>query len=247
MKWDAATYESGCSFVWKSVSDLLDLLNPQPGERILDLGCGTGHLTNAIAERGIEVTGLDASPDMLGQARQNYPKLRFVLSDASSFRFDEPFDAVFSNAALHWVRDAEGVVTSVAAALRPGGRFVAEFGGRGNVAQLLAAVRQVVPEAVSPWYFPSIGEYSALLERHHLEPRYAALFDRPTALEGSIQDWFEIFGGPLLASVPADRRRAVLDPVAELLRPALFRDGQWWVDYRRLRVAAFRIASEPRP
>jgi trans-aconitate methyltransferase len=238
MKWDAATYETGCAFVWKSVSDLLDLLNPQPGERILDLGCGTGHLTNAIAERGAEVVGLDASAEMLGQARQNYPKLRFVLADASSFGFDQPFDAVFSNAALHWVRDAEGVVRSVAAALRPGGRFVAEFGGKGNVVKLVAAIQQVVPEAVNPWYFPSIGEYAALLERHGLEPQSATLFDRLTQLEGSIQEWFEVFGDPLLASVPRERRRAVLDQVAELLRPALFRDGNWWADYRRLRIVA---------
>jgi trans-aconitate methyltransferase len=238
MQWNASNYETGCSFVWKSVSDLLDLLNPQPGDRILDLGCGTGHLTNAIFERGAEVVGLDASPDMLAQARQNYPKLRFLLADAASFTVDRPFDAVFSNAALHWVRDAEGAVRSVAAALVPGGRFVAEFGGKGNITQMLAAIHRVLPEAANPWYFPSIGEYSMLLERHGLEPRYAALFDRPTQLEGSMQEWFEMFGEPLLARVPREQRRPVLDEVADVLRPALFREGHWWADYRRLRVAA---------
>jgi trans-aconitate methyltransferase len=241
MKWDAAAYETGCSFVWKSASGMLDLLDPQPGERILDIGCGTGHLTNAIAERGADVTGLDASPDMLGQARQNYPKLKFVLADASSFRFDEPFDAVFSNAVLHWVRDAEGAVRSVAASLKPGGRFVAEFGGKGNVSQLVAAAKQTIPGAENPWFFPSVAEYSSLLERHGLETRQAALFDRLTPLEGSMQEWFEMFGGPLLASVPKERRQSVLDAMAEVLKPTLFREGQWWADYRRLRVVAVAI------
>ncbi|HET8550712.1 MAG TPA: methyltransferase domain-containing protein [Bryobacteraceae bacterium] len=241
MKWDAATYESSCSFVWKASSDLLDLLNPQPGERILDIGCGTGHLTNAIAERGAEVVGLDASPDMLGQARRNYPNLRFVLADASSFRFDESFDAVFSNAVLHWVRDADGVVRSVAAALRSGGRFVTEFGGKGNVAQLLAAAKHVIPSADNPWYFPDIPEYTSLLARHGLETRHAALFDRPTPLDGSVQEWYEMFGQPLLASVPKEARGAALDEIARVLRPALFHDGQWWADYRRLRIAAYSV------
>jgi trans-aconitate methyltransferase len=240
MQWNAARYETGCTFVWKSVADLVDLLDPQPGERILDLGCGTGHLTNAIAERGAEAIGLDVSTDMLGQARQNYPRLHFMLGDATDFRFDRPFDAVFSNAALHWVGDAEAVVRAVTSALKPGGRFVAEFGGKGNIVQLLAGIRQVVPEALNPWYFPSIGEYAALLERNGLEPRYASLFERPTKLEGSIQEWFEMFGEPLLATVPRHRRRDVLDRVATVLRPDLHRDGHWWADYRRIRVMAVK-------
>lgn len=241
MNWNASTYESDCSFVWKAAADLLDLLNPQPGERILDLGCGTGHLTHAIAERGAEVTGLDASPDMLGQARQNYPALSFTLADASSFTFDRPFDAVFSNAVLHWVRNAGAAAACIAAALKPGGRFIAEFGGKGNVARLLAAAKQVAPEAENPWFFPSIAEYAGVLERHGLETQSASLFDRLTPLESSIQEWFEMFGEPVLAPVPKHRRAVVLDDIAAVLRPALFRDGQWWVDYRRLRVKAVRV------
>src|SRR5580692_4645049 len=95
--WDSSLYEDRHSFVWKKAGDLVDLLDPRPGERILDIGCGTGHLTSEIAERGADVTGLDASLSMIAQARQNYPKLKFVLADARAFRFEEPFDAVFSN------------------------------------------------------------------------------------------------------------------------------------------------------
>src|ERR1700758_742036 len=120
--WDSALYEDRHSFVWKKAGDLVELLDPKPAERILDLGCGTGHLTAKIAATGAEVTGLDSSTSMIAQARQNFPALKFALADARDFQFDEPFDAVFSNAALHWVHDAEAVIRCVAAALRSGGR-----------------------------------------------------------------------------------------------------------------------------
>src|SRR5688572_11002406 len=130
--WSPQLYEGQHSFVWKYGADLLPLLAPQPGERIIDLGCGTGRLTAQIAESGAEVIGVDRSPEMIGQARQNFPKLRFLLADIASFESPEPADAVFSNAALHWVTDAEAAARNVARSLRPGGRFVAEFGGKRN-------------------------------------------------------------------------------------------------------------------
>jgi trans-aconitate methyltransferase len=149
-QWDSSLYDDRHSFVWKKSADLIELLALQPGERTLDLGCGTGHLTASIAERGAEVIGLDASPSMVAQARQNYPKLKFVLADARDFRFDTPFDAVFSNAALHWVPEAERVIESVARALKPGGRFVLEMGGKGNIARLTDAFESVLREMVFP-------------------------------------------------------------------------------------------------
>jgi len=184
--WDAARYQDKHSFVWRYGAGLLELLVPQPGERILDVGCGTGQLTAEIARCGAQVVGLDNSADMLADARKNFPELTFVPGDAARFDFPEPFDAVFSNAVLHWVKDADGAVGSIARALRPGGRFVAEFGGQGNIATVQAALRAVLgPHAdqQSPWYYPSIGEYSAVMERHGLEVRNASLFDRPTPLE----------------------------------------------------------------
>src|SRR5690242_11899204 len=132
-RWDSALYDDRHSFVWKGGAELIDLLNPTSGQRILDLGCGTGHLTAQIAKRGARVTGLDSSPSMIAQARQNYPRLKFVLSDARSLEFREEFEAVFSNAVLHWILDAEAVVAGVARALTPGGRFVLEFGGKKNI------------------------------------------------------------------------------------------------------------------
>jgi trans-aconitate methyltransferase len=247
--WDAALYDERHAFVWKAGSDLLDLLNPQPGERILDLGCGTGHLTAGIAERGAEVVGTDASAEMVAAARDAYPAMTFLVMRGEELTCDAPFDAVFSNAALHWMPEADAVAENIARALKPGGRLVAEFGGKGNVHHvteaLLAALRAEAPDTAPslPWYFPSVGEYAALLERHGLEVTFAALFDRPTPLDGEdgLRAWFRMFADGVLAALPAERRAPVLARAEAACRPNLYRDGTWVADYRRLRVVAKKL------
>jgi trans-aconitate methyltransferase len=234
--WDPARYEGGHSFVWRYGSDLLSILAPKPGERILDLGCGTGHLTAKIAEAGPTVLGIDSSPAMIAQARQNYPKLKFRLADAQRFRTDTPFDAVFSNAALHWMMEPEAVAGSIALALRPGGRFVFEMGGRGNIALIDAALETRIRN-----YYPSIAEYAAILEAHDLEVVTAVLFDRPTPLENGehgMREW--------IATFRADNQRPIEQVEAEL-RPKLFRDGRWTADYRRLRMTARKVLKAATP
>jgi trans-aconitate methyltransferase len=248
--WDATRYQDKHSFVWRYGADLLDLLAPQPSERILDVGCGTGQLTAEIARRGAQVVGLDRSTDMLAEAQKNFPDLSFVLGDAARFDFDQPFDAVFSNAALHWVKDAEGAVGSIARALRPGGRFVAEFGGHGNIALVQAALRAVLGPSAdekSPWYYPSVGEYAPILERHGLEVRHASLFDRPTPLDGEdgLDQWLRMFLPTYLGQFSSAQATDIIRQLVEQLRPALYRDGVWTVDYRRLRIVALRtVLSE---
>ena len=232
--WDAARYQTRHSYVYAYGEDLIGLLEPRAGEKILDLGCGSGQLTSKIAESGADVTGLDRSGEMIAEARRNFPSLKFEVADAANFTVDEPFDAVFSNAALHWVKDADGAAASIARALRSGGRFVLEMGGKGNTGSVLEAIREVAGPVETPWYFPSVGEYTSLLERHGFEIAFATLFDRPTRVDGEdgLEDWLAMFAGAMLKS--AEGRREVSDR----LRPTMFRDGGWVIDYRRLRVIA---------
>jgi trans-aconitate 2-methyltransferase len=234
--WDAARYQARHSYVFAHGEDLLDMLAPRRGERILDLGCGSGQLTAKIAESGAEVIGLDRSPEMIAEARRNFPALTFTVADAANFTIDAPADAVFSNAALHWVKDAEGAAKSIAHALRSGGRFVAEMGGKGNIQGILAVLREVAGPVETPWYFPSVGEYTSLLERHGFEIEFATLFDRPTRVEGEdgLEDWLRMFA----ASMITDQQ---ISEMVRPLRPKMYRDGGWVLDYRRLRVIAKAI------
>jgi trans-aconitate methyltransferase len=244
-RWDSSLYDDRHSFVWKKVGDLIDLLDPQPGNRILDLGCGTGHLTAQIAERGADVIGLDGSASMIAQARQNYPKLKFTLADARTFQFDEPFDAVFSNAALHWIPEARAVIARTAACLKPGGRLVLEMGGKDNIGRIVTALTAAIEEAGyparNPWYFPSAAEYASLLEERNFEIEALWTIERWNKLEHpekGLRELLEMFAGHWFEVVPTQERDAVVGDIESRLRPSLWRDGAWWADYRRLRIVA---------
>lgn len=246
--WNPELYESRHAFVWQFGEQLIELLDPKPGEKILDLGCGPGQLTQKIAERGAEVMGLDASPEMIGQARQNYPHLRFVLEDAAAMRFDSEFDAVFSNAALHWMLDATAVAEKIARALRPKGRLVAELGGKGNIAQIEGAIQTVAsryyssPLPAPRTHYPSVAEYASVLEGCRLEVQIAQLFDRPTPLEGvqGMENWIRQFKWYYFEPLPAPQSGRALRETLELLKAPLFREGKWFADYRRLRLVAVK-------
>lgn len=252
--WDSALYEDRHSFVWKAGSGLVDLLQPVAGQRILDLGCGTGQLTATIAESGALVIGMDASPSMVAQARQNYPKLKFVLADARTFAFDEPFEAVFSNAVLHWIGEPERVIERVAAALKPNGRFVLEMGGKGNCERILNALesqlRQLGVAFQRPFYYPSVADYTTLLEKHGFELAFASMFPRWTKLEHperGLREWLEMFAQAYFKELPAADREPILRAVEEQLRPTMRCDGHWWADYRRLRIAAVLRPTDSLP
>jgi SAM-dependent methyltransferase len=176
--------------------------------------------------------------------------LRFEVADATNFHFEEPFDAVFSNATLHWIKEPERAIACIWQALKPGGRFVAEFGGKGNVKALATTINNALESAgypakpeLNPWYFPSIGDYATLLEQQGFSVTYATLFDRPTALEDGekgLQNWLEMFANSLLQQVPANERSSVIQHIEDRLRPELYRDGTWFVDYKRIRVVAWK-------
>jgi trans-aconitate methyltransferase len=247
-QWDARLYSDRHNFVFQYGEGLLPLLAAQPGERILDLGCGTGQLTAKIAETGARVTALDSSAAMLEQARPACPEISFHQADARSFDLPEKnFDAVFSNAVLHWVPEAEAAAERCFAHLRPGGRFVAEFGGYRNVAQVIAAAfgagREMGHQLRHPWYYPSIATYSAVLEGAGFEVDSAWLFDRFTPLDDPVhglRHWLTMFGTTILAGVPEERLGEFWERCEAQARPALFRDGRWHADYRRLRIVAHR-------
>lgn len=248
--WNASLYDAKHAFVWKYGADLVSLLDPQAGERILDIGCGTGHLTSQIADSGAQVVGVDRSSTMIAAARRSYPNLKFEVADARELHFQDEFDAVFSNATLHWIHQPELVIGNVWKALRPAGRFVAEFGGKGNVRKMQAALDQSLAQIrgaghdkINPWYYPSISEYATLLERNGLEVRFITLFDRPTLLadgEAGLRNWITMFCSDHLEAVGQESRELFLQKVEGLLRPDLFRNGEWWADYRRLRVVAVK-------
>lgn len=248
MKWDTNLYDQKHSFVTRYGEEVLSLLEAKAGERILDVGCGSGHLTKQIADAGAEVIGIDSSPDMIATAKAAYPAMNFLVADASDFAFDEPFDAIFSNAALHWVQRAEAAVICMARALKPGGRFVIEMGGKGNIAGIATALEQAIRlqhkrEVKATNFFPSIGEYASLLEKHGIEVTSAVLFDRPTKLEGGedgLANWIKMFRRELVVGFSDDEQQAIFAEVKTALRDRLFRDGNWFADYRRLRITAFR-------
>lgn len=252
--WNPGLYQSDHSFVWRFGEDLVDLLDPKPGQRILDVGCGTGQLTEAIARRGAGVIGIDSSRNMIDEARRNNPQLDFRLEDATNFSLDQPVDAVFSNAALHWIRPPRDAARCMARALRVGGRLVVEFGGYGNVRAIVDALHSAVrhlrlddsimPEAK---YFPSIAEYAGVLQEVGLEVRSALLFDRPTPLKSGkdgLRGWLRMFYSMVLDRLPPDQCEALLDNVEQRLHPILWRDDHWIADYRRLRIVAVRMAPD---
>jgi SAM-dependent methyltransferase len=249
-RWDSGFYDDAFGIITHLGSGVFELLAPQPGERILDLGCGTGHLTARIAEAGAEAVGIDAAEDMVARARALYPNIRIEVARGEDFALDGQFDAVFSSAALHWMSPPDAVAACIARALKPGGRLVAEMGGKRNVVTIVEALYQALAEQGiareqihNPWYFPSLGEYAALLERAGLEPRMMHLFERPTPLDDcpdGAADWVRMFADDFLAPVPPDRRDPFMQRVNELTAPSLLHNGRWLADYWRLRFIAIK-------
>ena len=243
--WNPTLYDDRAAFVSELASDLVDWLRPRPGERILDLGCGTGTLTAQIAHQAAHVTGIDRSAEMVQTAREKYPDLTFEVKDGQALTYEAEFDAVFSNAALHWMPRATDVLRGVERALVPGGRLVAEFGGAGCVRTVISVVEQILDEwQIDPapylsWFFPSPGRYAGLLEANGLLVRELRYFERPTPVAGAegLCDWLALFQADLRKDL-GDRWPELCRKASERCQSALFRDGQWWLDYVRLRVVA---------
>jgi trans-aconitate methyltransferase len=238
--WTAESYNHNARFVSTLGAPVLELLSPKPTERILDIGCGDGVLTAKLAESGATVVGIDGSHDMLKAAQSL--GLNVHQMDAQSLTFHNEFDAVFSNAALHWMLDPDAVIKGVRLALRPKGRFVAEFGGSGNIAKVQAATAQVLAarnkQLPTIWYYPTVKEYSDKLTAQGFTIDYMELIPRPTPVPTGVKGWMATFGKLLLAEISPKEQVKALDEMEAILEPELKTADGWIVDYVRLRFSA---------
>ncbi len=249
--WNSLLYQEKHAFVWHYGENLLQILNPQPNERILDLGCGTGQLTAKIAEAGAEVIGIDSASEMIEQAQQNYPNLQFQVADAKNFQLPQPVDAIFSNAALHWIPQADDVISSIRESLKINGRFVAEFGGKGNIGLIVKALYNALENIgvknapnLNPWYFPSIAEYASKLEKQGFEVTYSQLFSRQTLLQdkdAGLANWIKMFCVNFFQGLSEEEKIMVIQDVEKHLKPKLYQEGNWFADYKRIQIIGIKI------
>lgn len=246
--WNPTQYDKNARFVSDLGMPVVELLAPKAGERILDLGCGDGALSIKLVELGCSVVGVDSSAEMIAAA-----KLRGLdahVLDGQSLQFANEFDAVFSNAALHWMKDPECVIAGVWWALKSGGRFVGEFGGYGNIATIVTAIESALSSRgkliKSPWYFPHPEEYRQRLEERGFEVNTIDLIPRPTLLPGDVSGWLETFARPYILALPAvDRQSFITEVVTTLNQILCDENGQWKADYVRLRFYAKKQNNAP--
>lgn len=255
-QWSPADYATNAAFVPALGAAALQLLAPQPGELILDLGCGDGVLTLQIMQSGARVIGLDASEAMVEAARGR--GVDAFVADAQALdladqaaRFGQ-FDAAFSNAALHWMLDPDAVASGVFSVVKPGGRFAGEMGGQGNIATLRNGIRAELVErgyevpAGDPQWYPSCEEFVRLYACAGFTQIQAQLIARPTPLASGVAAWVKTFRAGWLdvAGVAAADRDSVAAAVEARLRPQLQRpDGSWVADYVRLRFTMRKPAE----
>jgi trans-aconitate methyltransferase len=246
--WDPASYARNARFVSDLGSPVLEMLAPRPGERVLDLGCGDGVLTKKLADMGCEVVAVDSSVPQIEAARKL--GLNAHAISAEELLFNEEFDAVFSNAVLHWIKRADLMIAGVYRSLKPGGRFVAECGGYGCVHKIRTALVQALDrrgldgEGRVPWHFPTPGDFATRLERAGFRVDSIALIPRPTPLPGDIVGWLETFALNFFQGFSGEARKEYLQEVRMVLEPQLRdADGTWVADYVRLRFAATKAGG----
>ncbi len=249
MKWNAALYDKSHGFVSKYGEGILSYLQPKPGETILDLGCGTGDLTKEIFISGANVTGIDNSAEMILTAKSKFPEIEFYQMDARELSFNVQFDAIFSNAVLHWIPEKETVIKGMYSVLKEGGRIVLEFGGKGNIQQMINALRKTLNDrgyhqnaGINFWYYPSIGEYARELEKQNFRVVHAEHFDRLTPLKGEhgIKDWFVMFADNFFTGISFTEKEDILKEVEQKLKATHFAGGVWNADYKRIRIIAIK-------
>ncbi len=250
IKWDADKYTADFAFVHQYGNSVMELIDAGEGSSVLDLGCGNGALTKALQEKGYVVKGLDASGELLDIARKDYPDIDFIQGDATDFVLAEPVDVVFSNAVFHWIDQErqQDMLKCVHNSMKKNGQFVFEFGGHGNTQRIHHALATAFSEYGYCYemhsFFPTIGEYAALLENTGFRVTYATLFDRPTELKGvdGLKDWINMFLKTPFEIIGSEQeKQAIINKTIQILKNDLFTDGKWYADYVRIRMKAIRL------
>lgn len=249
-QWNPQLYNDKHAFVYNYGTSLIDLLKPKKHERILDLGCGSGQLTDKINELAKEVVGIDKSSDMISDAKSKFKHIDFKVADAANFHFEDKFDAIFSNATLHWVLDYQNAIQCMHYNLNPNGRIVIEFGGKGNVQTIINQLRLSLMERgytkqskLKLWYFPSIGEYTTALEKVGFKVTFAQHYDRPTELadeKTGIKDWISMFGSHFFEGLNPSHIEDIKSEVQQKVKSKCFTDEKWFADYKRIRIVAVK-------
>lgn len=249
-KWKPELYNEKHSFVYRYGENLIELLDPKENQRILDLGCGSGHLTFKINQLAKETIGIDKSSEMISDAKSKFPSIEFQVADASNFRFNEKFDSIFSNATLHWVKNQRNAIKCMYENLNLEGKIVLEFGGKGNVQTIVNELRNSLrtrgyskQSNLDLWYFPSIGEYSIELESVGFRVLFAEHYDRPTELadeNSGIKDWITMFGESFFIGVEENHIEEIRNEVQEKTKEQCLINGKWFADYKRIRVVAIK-------
>ncbi len=248
--WNSKLYDDKHRFVYQYGESLLEILNPAEGEYILDLGCGTGSLTDQIAQKKAGVLGVDASEDMILKARENYPDIDFQVQAAENMHYVNRFDAVFSNAVFHWLEDPEKAMRNIYTSLKGKGRLIAEFGGKDNVKAMVDTLKENLIRTghsenaqIDFWYFPSVAEYATLLEKTGFRISWIQYYDRPTELTDAltgIKDWFRMFGEYFFRGMTAEETEQVLELTQRQYATLHTDNGKLFADYKRLRVVAVK-------
>ena len=248
-QWNPQLYNDKHAFVYDYGASLVELLNPQKHERILDLGCGSGQLTASIQKSAKEVIGIDKSPAMIQDAKAKFADINFQVADAADFHFEEKFDAIFSNATLHWVLEVEKAIDCMYQNLNPNGRIVVEFGGKDNIKHLFQALRNALRKrgyienaAINPWYYPSIATYATKLEKAGFRVVRAEHYDRWTPLVGEtgLRDWYVMFTKIFFKGISEVEQAEILQDAQDQLAEKHFKEGVWYADYKRIRIVALK-------
>ncbi len=244
-QWNPNTYNRHTAFVSQLALPVVDLLDPKDGEKILDVGCGEGTLAVEIERRGAKVVGIDMSAEMIEQCQAK--GIEAYVGSVTNLPYDEEFDAIFSNATLHWVKDAKGAIQNIAKSLKSGGRFVCEFGGEGNVYHVISAMKEVFtkhPEFGvfdNPWYFPSVEAYKILLESEGFSIEYIEIIPRPTPMD-DISNWLDIFANGVTKHLSKEQFKMFKQECKEVLKETIYSEEEgWMLDYKRLRLRAIKI------